>query len=188
MGSCFTSLSTLLKSYWDNRKLIMKLYATRICFSTNTQMSPHFLVSYCIVYSMYIYILTKWDSKGNNSKSINARVMVLALCTSSNVDIYMYMKFREGSLNGFQVIERTRFWDRWRDRSPGEKQCLFTLKRGDIMKHHTVMSSIICLQMDLNTGPHDLKPEALTTLTPNTFDQSLYCLLLGPAIFRHINR
>ena len=25
-------------------------------------------------------------SKGNNSKSINARVMVLALCTSSNVD------------------------------------------------------------------------------------------------------
>ena len=25
-------------------------------------------------------------SKGNNSKSINARVMVLAFCTSSNVD------------------------------------------------------------------------------------------------------
>ena len=26
------------------------------------------------------------NSKGNNSKSINARVMVLALCRSSNVD------------------------------------------------------------------------------------------------------
>ena len=26
------------------------------------------------------------ESKGNNSKSINARVMVLALCISSNVD------------------------------------------------------------------------------------------------------
>ena len=35
--------------------------------------------------------------------------MVLALCTSSNVDIYM--KYRDDSLNGFQVIERTRFFD-----------------------------------------------------------------------------
>ena len=26
------------------------------------------------------------SSKGNNSKSIDARVMILALCTSSNVD------------------------------------------------------------------------------------------------------
>ena len=26
------------------------------------------------------------SSKGNNSKSTNARVMILALCTSSNVD------------------------------------------------------------------------------------------------------
>ena len=45
------------------------------------------------------------ESKGNSSKSINARVMALALCTSSNVDIYM--KFCEDSLNGFQEIERT---------------------------------------------------------------------------------
>ena len=30
------------------------------------------------------------SSKGNNSKSINARVMVLALCTLSNVDRYLY--------------------------------------------------------------------------------------------------
>ena len=47
------------------------------------------------------------SSKGNNSKSINAGVMVLALCTSS-VLIDIYMKFCEDSLNGFQVIERTR--------------------------------------------------------------------------------
>ena len=30
------------------------------------------------------------SSKGNNSKSINARVMVLALRTSSNIDWYFY--------------------------------------------------------------------------------------------------
>ena len=30
------------------------------------------------------------NSKGNNSKSINARVMVLVLCMSSNVDLYLY--------------------------------------------------------------------------------------------------
>ena len=34
--------------------------------------------------------------------------MVLALCTLSNVT---YMKFRKHSLNGFQVIEQTRFCD-----------------------------------------------------------------------------
>ena len=31
-----------------------------------------------------------WQSKGNNSKSINASVMVLALCMSANVDWYLY--------------------------------------------------------------------------------------------------
>ena len=44
-------------------------------------------------------------SKGNNSKSINARVMILALlhsaCGLMLIDIYM--KFCEDSLNGFQV-------------------------------------------------------------------------------------
>ena len=30
------------------------------------------------------------SSKGNNSKNINARVTVLALCTLSNVDRYLY--------------------------------------------------------------------------------------------------
>ena len=39
------------------------------------------------------------SSKGNNSKKIYARVML--------IDIFM--KFREDSLRGFQVTERTRF-------------------------------------------------------------------------------
>ena len=51
------------------------------------------------------------ESKGNNSKHINTRVMDRVLCTSSNVDC-VYMKFREDSLNGFQVIERARFCDK----------------------------------------------------------------------------
>ena len=41
---------------------------------------------------------------------MKARVMVLALSTSSDVD-YDYMKFLEDSLNGFQVIEQTQFCD-----------------------------------------------------------------------------
>ena len=48
------------------------------------------------------------QSKGNNSKRIKARVVVFALCTSC---YYICMKFRENSLNGFQVLERTRFCD-----------------------------------------------------------------------------
>ena len=48
--------------------------------------------------------------QGNNLKSINARVMVLVLCMLSDVDRY-YMKLREDSLNGFQVIELTWFCD-----------------------------------------------------------------------------
>ena len=39
-------------------------------------------------------------SKGNNSKSIKARVMVLALCMHL-ILIDIYMKFREDSLNSF---------------------------------------------------------------------------------------
>ena len=38
-------------------------------------------------------------------KSINAKVTVFVLCTSSNVE--SYMKFHKDSLNGFQVLERT---------------------------------------------------------------------------------
>ena len=51
------------------------------------------------------------ESKGNNSKSINARVMVLRSARRL-ILIDIYMKFREESLNGFQVIERTRFCNR----------------------------------------------------------------------------
>ena len=51
------------------------------------------------------------ESKGNNSKSINARVMVLiSACRLMLIDIYM--KFRENSWNGFQIIEQTQFCDR----------------------------------------------------------------------------
>ena len=56
------------------------------------------------------------ESRGNNSKSRNARVMVLRFCMSSNV-IDIYMKFREDSLNSFQVIQRTLFCDIPREKS-----------------------------------------------------------------------
>ena len=64
------------------------------------------------------------SSKGNNSKNINARVTVLALSAHRLMLIDICMKFREDSLRGFQVTERTRFvTDRQTDRrTPGEKQ------------------------------------------------------------------
>ena len=49
-------------------------------------------------------------SKGNNSKSKNARDMILRSAHYLML-IDIYMKYREDSLNGFQVIERTRFCD-----------------------------------------------------------------------------
>ena len=49
------------------------------------------------LYGLKVTERTRWtrfcegqSSKGNNSKNINARVTVLALCTSSNVDCYLY--------------------------------------------------------------------------------------------------
>ena len=51
------------------------------------------------------------DYKGNNSKSRNARVMFLR-SASRLMLINIYIKFGEYSLNGFQIIERTRFCDR----------------------------------------------------------------------------
>ena len=50
--------------------------------------------------------MTGQNSKGNNSKSINARVMVLAFSTCLML-IDIYMRFCEDSLNGFQVREWT---------------------------------------------------------------------------------
>ena len=60
------------------------------------------------------------SSKESNSKSINARVMAFFLRSARRLMLIdIYMKFREDSLNGFQVIERTRFYDR---QTPGAKQ------------------------------------------------------------------
>ena len=82
--------------------------------------SAHRLMLIDIYMKFLEYILNKFQvtertqfcdrqtSKGNNSKSINARVMVLVLCMLSNIDWYLY----EDSLNSFQLIERTRFCDR----------------------------------------------------------------------------
>ena len=49
------------------------------------------------------------STKGNNSKSINDRVTILALCTSTHVGWYLY-KVSWINLSGFQVIEQTRFF------------------------------------------------------------------------------
>ena len=48
------------------------------------------------------------ESKGNNTKSMNAKVMVFALCMSSML-IDIYMKLLEDILNRFQVTELNRF-------------------------------------------------------------------------------
>ena len=60
------------------------------------------------------------SSKENKSKGINARVMVLRSARCQML-INIYMKFREDSLSGLQVIERTRFCDKQTD-ARGEKQ------------------------------------------------------------------
>ena len=46
--------------------------------------------------------------------------MVLALCTSSNVDD-IHIKFHEDIMNGFQVIEHTRFCDRVQENNSKSK-------------------------------------------------------------------
>ena len=48
------------------------------------------------------------SSKGNNSKNMNARVTVLALCMLSNAGFNICMKFHDASLYGLKVIEWTR--------------------------------------------------------------------------------
>ena len=48
------------------------------------------------------------SSKGNNSKNINAKVTVLALCTLSNA-VYICMTFHDASCYGLKVIERTQW-------------------------------------------------------------------------------
>ena len=71
---------------------------------------------------------------GINSKNIYPRVMVLALCISSNV-VNSSVKFPEDILYGFQVTERARFLtDRQTDgqTTMAKTICLPTLKWGDI--------------------------------------------------------
>ena len=55
--------------------------------------------------------------------------------------IDIYMKFREDSLNGFQVIEWTRVWQTDRQMPVG-KACLPALKWGDIIKN--MLNLIFC--------------------------------------------
>ena len=71
------------------------------------------VVNYCTIITWYKIVVDNCfcdgqSSKGNNSKSINDRVTILALCTSTLL-VDTCIKFREYSLSGFQAIERTRF-------------------------------------------------------------------------------
>ena len=67
------------------------------------------------------------SSKGNNSKNINVRVTVLALCTSSNM-IEICMKFREDSSSYRADTIRDRQTDGRTDGRPGKTICLPTLR------------------------------------------------------------
>ena len=71
------------------------------------------IVNYCTIITWYKIVIDNCfcdgqSSKGNNSKSINDRVTILALCTSTLL-VDTCIKFGEYSLSAFQVIERTRF-------------------------------------------------------------------------------
>ena len=84
-------------------------------------------------------------SKGNNSKQVLTRAMVLLVCTSSD-DANISMKFHENILNCFQVIERTRFCDRQMDRQTIKAKtiCLHTSQgwgRGGDIKYKNPSSS-----------------------------------------------
>ena len=70
------------------------------------------VVIYCTIITWYKIVIDNCfcdgqSSKGNNSKSINYRVTILALCRLMLADTCI--KFREYSLSGFQVIEQTWF-------------------------------------------------------------------------------
>ena len=69
------------------------------------------VINYCTIITWYKIVIDNrlcdgQSSKGNNLKSINDRVAILA-CRFMLVDTCI--KFREYSLSGFQVIERTQF-------------------------------------------------------------------------------
>ena len=67
------------------------------------------VVNYCTIITWYKIVIDNCfcegqSSKRNNSKSINDRVTILALMLVDTC-----INFREYSLSGFQVIERTGF-------------------------------------------------------------------------------
>ena len=61
------------------------------------------------------------DTKLNNLKNIQARVLDLVHDMSSQCALQMY-EVSSLYLNGHQVVERTRFCDGQKDRCAGEKQ------------------------------------------------------------------
>ena len=69
--------------------------------------------------------------------------MVLALCTSSNADIYM--KFCEDSLNGFQVIEQTQEWQTDRQTDALVKNNMSPNPKGG--RHNEIMCLWLTLYM-----------------------------------------
>ena len=72
------------------------------------------------------------ESKGNNSKSINTRLWFLrSACHLMLIDIYK--KFREDSLNSFQVIEQTPVWQSDWQMPGGKTIYLPTLNGEDII-------------------------------------------------------
>ena len=69
------------------------------------------VVNYCTIITWYKIVIDNCfcdgqSSKGNNSKSINDRVTILA---RRLMLVDTCIKLREYSLNGFQVIEQTQF-------------------------------------------------------------------------------
>ena len=71
------------------------------------------VVNFCTIITWYKIVIDncscdRQSSKGNNTKSINARVTILH-SASRLMLVDTCIKFREYSLSVFQVIERTRF-------------------------------------------------------------------------------
>ena len=76
-------------------------------------------------YSLNSFQVIEWtlfcdtqSSKGNNSKSINARIMVLAFCTLSNADWYLYevsWRYLEqfSSYRADKILWQTKFHGKW---------------------------------------------------------------------------
>ena len=126
----FMSIQVLQSSWWGRESWLLCL----ICLPgvlwglSGSSSRCHGVV--CSLWLCYFLIILTYYFLyyGNNSKSIKGRVTILALCTSSHADWYLY-KVSWIEHKRFSSIERTRFvTDR---RTPEEKQ---TLKGGDIIR------------------------------------------------------